>query len=165
MMGQDEARTGGAAPGTPNRGVSHRFGQPCDARRDTSLELWLEDSGHPSRYSKSRPPEGSTSGTMMLHSRPVSPGPQERWCYFYYGKCSLWIVGKELGQCTECEKVRKNHDYFRHSAYSSPFLPIMFQLIFVKLELDFMCILVCSVHSQRFYYKNFQTFNEVENFF
>ena len=39
MMGQDEARTGRAAPGTPNRGVSHRFGQPCEASRDTSLEL------------------------------------------------------------------------------------------------------------------------------
>ena len=58
MMGQDEARTGRAAPGTPNRGVSHRFGQPCEASRDTSLELRLEDSGHPSRYSKPRSPGG-----------------------------------------------------------------------------------------------------------
>ena len=92
-----------------NRWVSHRLGQPCEANRDTSLELWLEDSGAPARAQSQGHEEGSTSRAMMLPIKPVSLGPEGRWCYFYYGKCSLWILGKELGQCTECEKVNKIH--------------------------------------------------------
>ena len=53
-----EARMGGVLPGTPNRWVGHRIGQPCAANGDMSLELWLEVSGSLSRCSTPRSPGG-----------------------------------------------------------------------------------------------------------
>ena len=94
--------------------------------------------------------EGSTSRAMMLPSKPVSLGPEERGCYFYYGKCSLWILGKELGQCMECEKVSQNHDYFYHSAYSNQFPPHhvsahIFKVgIILHVHFGFNCSLLCT---------------------
>ena len=44
--------------GVPNIGVSHRFGQTCEASGDTSLELGLEDPVIPNRCSKPRSPGG-----------------------------------------------------------------------------------------------------------
>ena len=112
----------------------------CDWRtQGAPLRAWSQ--GHE---------EGSTSRAMMLPSKLVSLGPEGRWCYFYYGKCSLWILGKELGQCMECEKVSKNHDYFHHTAYSNPFPPHHVSAHIFKVEIilhvhfGFHCYLLCT---------------------
>ena len=78
-------------------------------------------------------------------------------------------MGKELGQCMECEKVSKNHDYFHHSAYCNPFPPHhvsahIFKVgITLHMHFGFHCSLLFT--SRIFYYKIFQTFHKVENFF
>ena len=128
------------------------MGSPVKPTGTRLLSCYWRIQGDPAYAQSQGHVEGSTSRVMMLPSKPVSLGSEGRWCYFYYGKCSLWILEKELGQCMECEKVSKNHDYFHHSAYCNPFPPhhasAHIFTVGIILHVILVFIVLCSVLSQ-----------------
>ena len=64
--------------------------------------------------------EGNTSKEMLLPSRPVSLRHTEGDESFIMENVDCGYWGKKLASARS-DKVSKNHDYFHHSSYFSPF--------------------------------------------